>query len=218
MTWDGSLSISALHAAYASGATTPTEVARAVHHRLTAYASEVDPAVWIAVVPLDSLLERAAELERAYAGKDKPALFGVPMSVKNSIDVAGFKTTLACPDFAYVADKTAPAVQRALDAGAILVGTTNLDQFATVRALPLPRFRSLPLSQSLMIMLCRDSSATAARTARRARCSTRTTSPAAARPGRPSRSAPSSSLCASSALSLLSRRPAGAVEPRAGSC
>ncbi|GAA5941790.1 hypothetical protein JCM3775_000106 [Rhodotorula graminis] len=131
MPWDGSLVISALHAAYASGATTPTEVVRAVHERLTAYAADVDPAVWIDVVPLDTLLERAAELERAHDGKDKPALFGVPMSVKNSIDVAGFKTTLACPDFAYVAEKTAPAVQRALDAGAILVGTTNLDQFAT---------------------------------------------------------------------------------------
>ncbi|GAA5905166.1 hypothetical protein JCM8208_000301 [Rhodotorula glutinis] len=131
MSWDGSLSIPALHAAYASGAATPTEVARAAHERLTTYAADVDPAVWIDIVPLDTLLERAAELERAYDGKDKPALFGVPMSVKNSIDVAGFKTTLACPDFAYVAEKTAPAVQRALDAGAILVGTTNLDQFAT---------------------------------------------------------------------------------------
>ncbi|GAA5838106.1 hypothetical protein JCM9279_004127 [Rhodotorula babjevae] len=131
MTWDGSLTISALQAAYASGAATPTEVARAVHERLTTYAADVDPAVWIDIVSLNALLERAAELEQAYVGKDKPALFGIPMSVKNSIDVAGFKTTLACPDFAYVAEKTAPAVQRALDAGAILVGTTNLDQFAT---------------------------------------------------------------------------------------
>lgn len=132
MTWDGSLAISALQAAYASGTTTPTEVARAVHERLTAYAA-LDPAVWIDVVPLEALLARAAELEEAYEGRDKPALFGVPMSVKNSIDVAGFKTTLACPDFAYVPEKTAPAVERALEAGALLVGTTNLDQFATVR-------------------------------------------------------------------------------------
>ncbi|TNY19614.1 putative glutamyl-tRNA amidotransferase subunit A [Rhodotorula diobovata] len=130
MTWDGSLAISALQAAYASGTTTPTEVARAVHERLTAYAA-LDPAVWIDVVPLEALLARAAELEEAYEGRDKPALFGVPMSVKNSIDVAGFKTTLACPDFAYVPEKTAPAVERALEAGALLVGTTNLDQFAT---------------------------------------------------------------------------------------
>ena len=58
-------------------------------------------------------------------------LYGVPFAVKDSIDVAGVPTTLSCPDYAYVASATAPAVQRLLDAGALYVGKTNLDQFAT---------------------------------------------------------------------------------------
>ena len=58
-------------------------------------------------------------------------LFGIPFGVKDSLDVAGVPTTLACPEYAYVPDRTAPAVQRLLDAGAIFVGKTNLDQFAT---------------------------------------------------------------------------------------
>jgi allophanate hydrolase len=55
----------------------------------------------------------------------------VPFAVKDNIDVAGLPTTAACPGFAYVATETAPVVQAMLDAGAVLVGKTNLDQFAT---------------------------------------------------------------------------------------
>ncbi len=55
----------------------------------------------------------------------------MPFAVKDNIDVAGLPTTAACPAFAYTAGATAPAVQRLLDAGAILVGKTNLDQLAT---------------------------------------------------------------------------------------
>jgi allophanate hydrolase len=51
--------------------------------------------------------------------------------VKDSIDVEGMPTTLSCPDYAYVASTTAPVVRRLLDAGALYVGKTNLDQFAT---------------------------------------------------------------------------------------
>jgi allophanate hydrolase len=58
-------------------------------------------------------------------------LAGKTFAVKDNIDVAGLPTTAACPEFAYVARETAPAVQRLIDAGAVLVGKTNLDQFAT---------------------------------------------------------------------------------------
>ena len=58
-------------------------------------------------------------------------LAGVPFAVKDNIDVAGLPTTAACPAFAYRAEQTAPVVQRLLDAGAVLIGKTNLDQFAT---------------------------------------------------------------------------------------
>ena len=57
--------------------------------------------------------------------------WGVPFAVKDNIDIAGMATTAACPGFAYTATTTAPAVQRLLDEGALLIGKTNLDQFAT---------------------------------------------------------------------------------------
>lgn len=81
-------------------------------------------------MPRDRLLAAAAEIERRPGARTLP-LYGVPFGVKDSIDVAGWPTTLACPDYAYVATETAPAVQRLLDAGALFVGKTNLDQFAT---------------------------------------------------------------------------------------
>jgi len=83
--------------------------------------------VWISKVGEEALLKRAAELD---ATADLP-LRGVPFAVKDNIDVAGIPTTAACPDFAYTPARTAPVVQRLLDAGALLVGKTNLDQFAT---------------------------------------------------------------------------------------
>jgi len=55
----------------------------------------------------------------------------VPFAVKDNIDIAGLPTTAACPGYAYTPATTAPAVQRLLDAGALLIGKTNLDQFAT---------------------------------------------------------------------------------------
>lgn len=58
-------------------------------------------------------------------------LYGIPFAVKDNIDVEGLPTTAACPAFTYVAGRTARAVQRLLDAGAVLLGKTNLDQFAT---------------------------------------------------------------------------------------
>ncbi len=87
-----------------------------------------DPAVWIHREPPERLRARAREL--AVRPADLP-LLGVPFAVKDNIDVAGLPTTAGCPDFAYVAEATAPVVARLLEAGAILVGKTNLDQFAT---------------------------------------------------------------------------------------
>jgi allophanate hydrolase len=75
-------------------------------------------------------LARAAELEALPAG-ERGALFGIPFAVKDNIDVAGVPTTAACPAFSYVPDHSAFCVQRLLDAGAMLIGKTNLDQFAT---------------------------------------------------------------------------------------
>jgi allophanate hydrolase len=88
-----------------------------------------DPAMWITRLPDVAVLARARELQ-AEGQQDRP-LWGVPFAVKDNIDVAGLPTTAACMGYAYRAEVTAPAVQRLLDAGAVLIGKTNLDQFAT---------------------------------------------------------------------------------------
>jgi allophanate hydrolase len=88
-----------------------------------------DPALWIARLDDAAILARAAELE-AEGPRGRP-LWGRSFAVKDNIDVAGLPTTAACPDFAYTPDTSAFAVQRVLDAGALLIGKTNLDQFAT---------------------------------------------------------------------------------------
>jgi len=84
-----------------------------------------DDGVWISTVDEADLRARAATVPA-----DLP-LSGLTFAVKDNIDVAGLATTAACPDFAYLPRDTAPVVQRLLDAGALLVGKTNLDQFAT---------------------------------------------------------------------------------------
>ena len=66
----------------------------------------------------------------AARSRDLP-LYGIPVAVKDNIDVEGLPTTAACPAFAYRAAKDATAVARLRAAGAIVIGKTNLDQFAT---------------------------------------------------------------------------------------
>ena len=91
-----------------------------------------DPA-WISIATAGQLqqqVETLAALEKEY-GREQLPLYGVPFAVKDNIDVAGFRTTAACAAFAYVADTDAFAVGRLRQAGAIVLGKTNLDQFAT---------------------------------------------------------------------------------------
>ncbi|QGZ63297.1 allophanate hydrolase [Paraburkholderia acidisoli] len=127
------LKVRALLDAYRRGETTPRDVVATVLQRL---AVTHRPEAWILRVPDAALVTRAAQLE-AQLAEEGPALlarlplFGVPFAVKDNVDVAGLPTTAACPAFAYTPDETAFAVARLLEAGAILVGKTNLDQFAT---------------------------------------------------------------------------------------
>jgi allophanate hydrolase len=104
----------------------PTEAAEAA---LAADRAHDDAAIWITRLPDAAVLSRARALEAE--GPQNRALWGVPFAVKDNIDVAGLPTTAACPDYARIAETTAPAGQRMLDAGAVLIGKTNLDQFAT---------------------------------------------------------------------------------------
>lgn len=83
-----------------------------------------DPALFITAIPRADLLASAAALPVG-------PLHGIPFVVKDNIDVAGLPTTAACPDFSHIPTETAPAVERLLAAGALLLGKVNLDQFAT---------------------------------------------------------------------------------------
>ncbi len=105
---------------------TPVEAADAA---IAADYAHGDTAIWITRLPDEAIRERARALA-AECPQDRP-LWGVPFAVKDNIDIAGLPTTAACPGYAYTPVMTAPAVQRLLDAGAVLIGKTNLDQFAT---------------------------------------------------------------------------------------
>jgi len=121
-----SLTLQVLRAAYASGGLTPAVL---VDQLLAAGLLSTDDPAWITRVDAAALRARADEL--AQADRARLALYGVPFAVKDNIDVAGLPTTAACPAYARIASQHASVVQRLLDAGAILLGKTNLDQFAT---------------------------------------------------------------------------------------
>ncbi|MDO3650754.1 allophanate hydrolase [Nocardia mangyaensis] len=89
------------------------------------------PEVWITLRPRDELAAEAVELERRLAEGAELPLAGLLVAVKDNIDVAGLPTTAACPEFAYPATESAVAVARLVEAGALILGKTNLDQFAT---------------------------------------------------------------------------------------
>jgi allophanate hydrolase len=117
--------IAELLSGYRTGTSSPSAVVRTL---LAAIEARGDDGVWIQVAAPDELLARATELELLSTSLP---LYGIPFGVKDSIDVAGWPTTLACPGYSRVAAETAPVVQAILDAGGIFVGKTNLDQFAT---------------------------------------------------------------------------------------
>lgn len=118
--------------AYDNGAT-PRTLLGALAARLA------DGPAWIHRTPAADVDAQAARLEErlAAAGGDLAALraalplYGVPFAVKDNIDVAGLPTTAACPAFAHTPSRHATAVQKLVDAGAVVLGKTNLDQFAT---------------------------------------------------------------------------------------
>jgi allophanate hydrolase len=122
----GAFDIARLRDAYLVRRLSPVDVAAEALRRIAAYR---DPAVWISRVPDDDVMARAETL--AKADPQTLPLFGIPFAVKDNIDCAGLPTTAACPAFAYTPARNAHVVERLLDAGAILMGKTNLDQFAT---------------------------------------------------------------------------------------
>lgn len=131
------LTIQDWHEAYRSGACA-ADLLSARARRLEA---ENQTRTWILRVPvaqvqqqgqaLDALLKGCADAQALGELLNRMPLFGVPFAVKDNIDVAGLPTTAACPDHQALPSQSATVVQRLLAAGAVLMGKTNLDQFAT---------------------------------------------------------------------------------------
>ncbi|HXF09364.1 MAG TPA: amidase family protein, partial [Desulfuromonadaceae bacterium] len=111
---------------YAEQSATPEAVALEVLERAN---DPRYPNVWIEKIDRDRLLEMA----RSLAGQSMDALplYGIPFAIKDNIDLAGIKTTAACPDFAFQPEGSATVVNKLIAAGALPIGKTNMDQFAT---------------------------------------------------------------------------------------
>jgi allophanate hydrolase len=120
------LSLESLSAAYKSGALTPLQVVDFIIAQRPKFSSHN---IWIAQVSDEDLRARAREL--ATRSPDSLPLYGVPFAIKDNIDFAALPTTAACPAFSYQPAASSPVVQALIDAGAIALGKTNLDQFAT---------------------------------------------------------------------------------------
>jgi allophanate hydrolase len=116
--------VGSIVAAHRAGTMTPEETVARSYASLRAYS---DPALFIS---LRDEAEARAEARSLPKQTDRP-LLGVPVAVKDNIDVAGLPTTAACPAFSYTPHHDATAVARLRAAGAIIIGKTNLDQFAT---------------------------------------------------------------------------------------
>ena len=117
-----SLHLDALRARYRDEPTAPSEVVSAIYDRIE---RDGERPLWISLVPREAALQRARAIEAA------APLYGIPFAVKDNIDLAGLPTTAGCPSYAYSPSRNATVVQRLIAAGAICVGKTNMDQFAT---------------------------------------------------------------------------------------
>ena len=118
--------LTALQALYRRGKTSAADVIRAAYERI----HQADrPDVWINIRS-EADAVAVAEALAARSPENLP-LYGVPFAVKDNIDVAGLPTTAACPAYAYVPSESAQCVALLEQAGAICIGKTNLDQFAT---------------------------------------------------------------------------------------
>ena len=120
------LDIATLRQRYQSGELTPLALVESLLDRLV---GEDTHRIWISRLDADALRAYARALE----GQDIASLplYGIPFAIKDNIDLAGLPTTAGCPEYAYMPDRHATVVQRLIDAGAIPLGKTNLDQFAT---------------------------------------------------------------------------------------
>ncbi len=125
---DLSLDLRRLRAAYRAGTVRPSAIVKEVLRRIDAAGED---AVWISRRSPEAIIADGDSLDRSQSEIQSLPLYGLPFAVKDSIDVKGMPTTLACPAYAYEPVESAPVIEKLLAAGAILIGKTNLDQFAT---------------------------------------------------------------------------------------
>ncbi len=119
------LSISALLRSYRNGTETP----RRVLTGLLRACADAPAGIWISRISEAQLEEFLARLEKS--SPEALPLYGIPFAVKDNIDVAGLPTTAACPDYLYRPERSARVVELLVEAGAVPLGKTNMDQFAT---------------------------------------------------------------------------------------
>ena len=126
------LQLDALRSAYRDGGLTPRQLLANLRDK--AAALNPDYHLFIHLLSAEELEPYLAALD----GRDLDSLplYGVPFAIKDNIDLAGIPTTAACPAFAYVPQRSATIVEQLLALGAIPLGKTNLDQFATASAEP----------------------------------------------------------------------------------
>src|SRR5262249_23430168 len=111
---------------YRAGAARPEDIVARSFARIRVHD---DPAIFISLRDEAEVLTEARALQQA--GKTSLPLYGIPVAIKDNIDVKGLPTTAACPAYTYRPGKDATSVARLRAAGALVLGKTNLDQFAT---------------------------------------------------------------------------------------
>lgn len=123
---DFSLDLAALRQQYTAQKLSPAALIDALLMQAEHYAEHN---IWIYRLSREELEPYIARLNGE--SPESLPLYGVPFVIKDNIDLAGVPTTAACADFAYTPERSATVVQKLIDAGAIPLGKTNLDQFAT---------------------------------------------------------------------------------------
>ena len=126
MTIPSNMTISAVHTAYRSGVLTPTQL---IEHLLTLCDAHASNPIWISRLTRAQLQPYLDALQGH--SPDTLALYGIPFAIKDNIDLAGVPTTAGCAEFAYTPAEDAFVVAQLIKAGAIPLGKTNMDQFAT---------------------------------------------------------------------------------------
>ena len=123
-------SATGIAAAVNTGERKAVDVVRDALTRIAAY-DAIQPQVWISRADAETVLSAARRVDERIAAGETLPLAGVPFAVKDNIDVVGMETTAGCPDFAFQPEASATVPARMIEAGAICMGKTNLDQFAT---------------------------------------------------------------------------------------